>query len=127
MAIEHTITYEHSNAGNTVRKASIVSNGLEMNYSEPVANSVTDLAIACAFLVAKLKSIFMWTDVNMIIETNSSSAATNTFSLLANIPLVWTPDSYHANPFTANVTALFATNPGLVDGTLQIRMIVDPT
>lgn len=127
MAVEQTLVLEHNYGGTSKRLTEVVSSGQEINISEDIPNSSTDLEVACAFVAAKLKLCYVWATGTLLLETNSGGAPTNTFSLTADKPLVWTPNMYHANPFTANVTALFATNSSGATVTLNAKFVVDPT
>lgn len=85
----------------------------------------TDTAVALAFPYANIKAVILLADVAVTLETNSSSAATQTFSLLANVPKLWITGGDGSNPFTANVTTCFAT--AVAAGTLKVRVLYDPT
>ncbi len=71
----------------------------------------------------------MISDVAMTIETNSSSAADNTFTLAPGSPITWItgdPTFVDSNgDDVTNITSIFVTNT--TAGTLQICALVDPT
>ncbi len=107
--------------------------GARADIDEPVAVSTTNLPIAWAFAIAKLKSIIITSDRDLTLKTNSSGAPVNTFVLQAGVPIVWTAADGAAFQDTngtdvANVTSLFATNASADNvANLQIRALVDPT
>jgi hypothetical protein len=71
------------------------------------ANPTTDKELAIAFGFAAVKWVVMWATAACTIETNAHPHS-NTFSLLANKPLVWkSADGYFANPFTVDVTKMY--------------------
>jgi hypothetical protein len=64
------------------------------------------------------------------IETNSSSAPADTFTLKAGCPLVWYADGGLPNPFSVDVTKIYITNALLTaanDAVVELRMMLDAT
>jgi hypothetical protein len=127
MQIEEKVT-----AGSEEIAAVILISGaercdLDLSGDDVVGKTATDLEVAAAFKVAKLLGIYLVSDQNLKLETNSGSAPGNTINLVANKPLVWHPGNYFANPFTVNVTAFFFTNTSGEDATVRMKSIIDPT
>lgn len=99
--------------------------GLEVNISESITAG-TDTLVACVLDVSQMKSLYLYSDVAMTIETNSSSAPAATVTLVAEQAVVWSSTNGQTNPFgSTDVTALYITNGST--GTLTMRALVDPT
>lgn len=94
----------------------------------PVPSPSADLEIAIAFPVASLKSIFIYTDGTLTLETNDSGAPDDTFALVSGKVLAWNTQSLLPNPFSQDVTAMFATVAGGGETVnLTIIALVDAT
>lgn len=98
-----------------------------LELEESVANGSTDLAIVVAIDVSAVKAFYIISDVAMTIETNSGSSPTNTLSLVAGVPYLWTTDSYNTFKLTGDVTVMYATNASGSAGTLKLRVLQDAT
>jgi hypothetical protein len=73
--------------------------------------NTTNSPVAAAFLVADVVALYIVSDQNVTLKTNSTGSPANTIALKAGIPLVWVAAApYQANPFTTDVTAFFITN-----------------
>lgn len=125
----YRFTYAINAGGEIVSKTVNQDWGASQNLDEDIPSNQTDLAVAFALTIAKLKGFYMVSDVNMTVETNNGAAPDNTFTLLANQPVVWDISMANwfpiADLFSANVTSLFITNT--TAGTLTIRAVYDPT
>jgi uncharacterized protein (UPF0276 family) len=84
----------------------------------------TDQEVAFVLDVSQCKGFYMQSDVALTVETNSSSAPAQTFSLSAGVPLDWIFGDGNC-PVTIDVTKLFITS--VSNGTLKLRALVDPT
>lgn len=88
----------------------------------------TNLEIAIAFALAQLKSIFIFADGNLTLETNDGTTPDDTFALTSGKVLAWNTQSLLDNPFSVDVTAMFATVAGGGDPVnLTIIALVDVT
>lgn len=94
-----------------------------------IADSETDTLVSATIDISQVKHIFMLSTVDMTIETNSSSAPTDTWVLQANVPYVWNVDLgvYYTNKITADVTAIYLTNASGAAGTFQMEVLYDST
>lgn len=84
--------------------------------------------IDCVFAFADLKSIFILSDKNLTLKTNSSGAPDQTFTIKAGIPFAWSHNSGIANPFDTNVTKFFFVNAGATaddDASVKHRILHD--
>jgi len=135
MSISHILTHEINASSTVIRGQETVTAGSEVNISEEIPLNSTNLAVACAFANAKLKSFFAYSDVTLSIFTNEASTGTpqEKINLVAGIPFIWSLTQSFlgevgesaASPFDGNVTSIFVTNT--TAGTLVIRALVDPT
>lgn len=121
----HKVTVSMTTPGGQVAGSeSVYIAGRENNLDEDIPIS-TDLAVAFACIVAKVKTFFIKADQNMTVKTNSSGSPANTLTLIANKPYLWHSDSLDTFKLTVNVTGLFITNT--VAGKLTIACLEDPT
>lgn len=58
----------------------------------------------------------------LTVKTNSTSAPDNTLTLASGESIAWANGLESSNPFTANLTKIYVTNPGSDSGTLNIRI-----
>jgi len=89
--------------------------------------SPNDLEVALTLAKNQLKMLYLVADGAVTVKTNSKDAADDTFTLAANVPIVWYEGSGLANPFTADVTKLFMLTDETDDVTVDIRILVDAT
>lgn len=128
MAITHNLTLSwQSGEGASISKKVSATGGQEINISESVPDSSTDLQITCNVDVSALKSLYIVSDKDMTLETNSGSTPTDTLSLKAGVPIVWESNMGTTNPLTADVTALFATTGAVGAAILDFKALQDPT
>jgi hypothetical protein len=128
MAKTHKITYtlnRGTGGTNPSAQSIITSEGhIEDSVSIPVQ---ADKEVAVAFALADLKSIMVFVTGNLTLETNSGSAADNTFALKTDEPLIWNNKMKCANPFDEDVTAFFFTNATASPVTVDIYILLDVT
>jgi hypothetical protein len=80
-----------------------------------------DQVQAFAFPIATLQSVFILSDQNVTLKTNSSSSPANTINLKAGNPLCWSISSgYFACPFGVDVTQIFLTAPTATRFRMQV-------
>jgi len=83
-------------------------------------NSEYDLQIT----VAKIQSMVLYSDQNIVVKTNSTGSPGNTVNLTAKKQVVWNTDSPMAKPFTADVTKLFLSNSNTITAAaVRIRVL----
>lgn len=98
-----------------------------VEVSESVADSSTDAQINVAIDFSALGALLIVSDQDVTLETNNGTTPDDTFSLLANKPLIWFSDSYFDCPLTVDVTAVFITNSSGSTATITIRANQDAT
>lgn len=112
--------------GATIQQATTLSadHRHSANVTVPIAN---DQLYALALDVSQVKAVFLLSDQDLLLETNSSSSPANTLSLKANVPYIWYTNKPQALVFTTDITALYLTNASAAVATLKLEILVDPT
>lgn len=129
MPFTHTITRGLSRPGSEPSsQQAAVTGGLENNLSESIPDESADLAVGWNVDQSEIQSLYISSDQDVTIKTNSDSVPDDTFALKANQPIAWAVDDVGACPITADVTAgLFVTNASGAPAALEIYCLVDPT
>lgn len=83
----------------------------------------TDLEIDIVFTFANIQSFVMAADQNVTVKVNSATTPVPSITLKATAGLVWGHDYGVANPFTADVTKFYVSNPGAVDAKFSFRVL----
>jgi hypothetical protein len=122
VSIAHKITWSLQAQGVNVLSGSQVEAGdLQPMADVAVPAATTDQPATLAIVAAKLQVLFLVSDKDLTLKTNSPSAPANTFSLKAGAPLVWSKsEGYFANPLSADVTAIYLTNAGTAAARFQL-------
>lgn len=127
MAFSHTLRQAVSVGGWDVSQNNVYSADSQTSVDVEIPDSETDMLVNFALDVSQIESIFILSDQDLTLETNSGAAPDDTLSLLAGVPLVWTNDSYYANLLTTDITALYATNASGAAARLRIEAVHDAT
>lgn len=124
----HTLTISHTTNDGGTQSNSISETGTAyLEVAEPVANSETDYEIICAIDVSEIALLYIVSDQDVTLETNSGSEADDTLALKANEPAVWHTNSVHACPLGTDVTSVFITNASGAVANVKIRVLTDAT
>lgn len=124
MAFTHTLAWSYATSGDAVNSQLAATAESETRMDVAVPASSTDLLVAYTLDFSQCKGFFLLADAAMTVETNSSSAPDQTFTLAANVPVAWV-DGDGTCPVTDDITAIYVTSAA--GGTLKIRSLVDPT
>lgn len=127
MAFSHTITRQVNNGGETIAKTNTYSGDGRESRTIAVPDSTTDQLVNLTMDVSQIKSLYIVSNYAVTVETNSSSAPTNTIALVADTPLIWHTGSYYTNLLTADVTAIYLTNASGSAATVNIEIVHDST
>jgi hypothetical protein len=93
-----------------------------------VPGSTTDKQVNVAIDVSQLKSLFMMSTTDLLVELNNGTGDANDVALLANEPLIWWQGCGWDCPLKVDVTTgLYLTKAGAGDATVQMRFLVDAT
>ena len=121
MAQTLTINVTVGNSGSS----NVYSSGSITEISEAFAAS-NDQLFAFTLDVSQCKVLYLYSEVACTIETNSSSAADATVTLVAGQPVVWTSTNGQTNPFgSTDVARIYVS--AAATGTLTIKCLFDPT
>ncbi len=127
MSIEHQIDYKWSSGGRSHQDSVSQTGSGDITIEETVADSQTDSQIACDLDVSAMKTLYLESDQDVTIETNSADTPDDTINLTANNPIVWQTDGYTSNPFTVDVTDLYVTNASGSEATIKLESLYDAT
>lgn len=127
MSISHTMTLSWGSGGSFLSKSvALVSEG-ENNRDVSVPATTDDMEVDWDVNVARMKSLFILSDQDITINTNSSSVPADTLTPKANKPLIWYDGSGLANPLGTDVSRLFISNAGASAAAVSIRELEDST
>jgi hypothetical protein len=99
-------------------------NDLELSGTAPLIAGAVNSEFDMQITVAKIQSMVLYADQNVVIKTNSTGSPGNTVNLVAKKQVVWNTDSVMAKPFTTDTTKLFLSNSNTVTAaTVRIRVL----
>jgi hypothetical protein len=128
MSFVHKVTRSWSRGGDTLSITESISVDSEVNLDMQVASATTDGLHALALDVSQMKSMYLYSDRAVTLETNDGTTPGATVALAAGVPRIWSSTSGETNPFGAtDVTALYVTNASGAAANIKIRIGVDPT
>lgn len=126
--MKHTIQTHYATPEGIVVAASEEATGDGVVSFDGTAPVSATTEIDVAFDYTKLKACVLYASKAVTLKTNSSGAPDDTIALAAGQAITWTPASPLANPFTANVTKIYAVNAsGTNVPTLVFRFLLDVT
>jgi hypothetical protein len=128
VSFTHTMTRTWKGNGGSITlsgKTELVDSQ-ENNLDQQVTNGTTDLSVAYSLVRSKCTSLFIVSNADLTLKTNSSGSPDDTYALLAGIPLAWDEDNYLGLPFGADITTLYLTNASGQNATLKIRVLQHP-
>jgi len=103
------------------------TSGSLVSVDESIADSETDKQVDAAFDLTQVQSLYMSSDQDILVEGNDGAGIAGSVALKANIPYIWTQDTYDTVKFTADITALFITNASGSPAQFKLEVLVDPT
>lgn len=108
MAITTNVTKTVFSQSLNITRQAAHSGGVQVLLDEDIAASTTDAEFLFAIDISKLEVFAMMSTVDMTIETNSPSAAQETFALLAGQPVIF--EVGQTAIFAGDVTAVYVTS-----------------
>lgn len=127
MSITYTYTRQVNDGVNVLAYQDAVAAGESLNIDQTFTTGTTNQQLTSfAFVKTKLQAVFIVSDQNITIKTNSSGSPQETISLVANQPYFWTTNGYFANPFGGDVTTAYVTNSSGSTATLKVRGQITP-
>jgi hypothetical protein len=123
-SLSDTISISYTGNGKSVSsKLGTFTGAKDAGIAIVVPAGTTNMAVTVAFPFANIQSIVFDSTQNLTILTNSTSSPGNTISLNANFGIFWGQGFLAAKPLTADVTALYMTNPGATDAAFNFRVL----
>ncbi len=128
MSFTHRVTdsYTPGDSASIVSTRSLTGDN-QQAWEVAVAAETNDVQVLANVDLTYLKAVHITSDQDVTLETNSSSAADDTIALKANNALIWAHDSYFANPFSVDISALYFSNAGATAATVKIWILTDST
>ena len=127
MSHTHQITQSCQVGNRIVSNDNLYTGGSMTPVDEPIPDSSSDKLVVFTLDVSQVKSIYITSDQDLTVKTNDAGAPTDTLNLLADLPYIWTHNSYFTNKITADITALYVTNSSGAIANLKIEVVFDPT
>jgi hypothetical protein len=121
------LTFTWANGSNSLSYTITVTDEGTFELDVDLTSLQADKEVSAAFTLAALQSIYIYSDQDVTLETNSGSAPGDTFTIKGGKPFVWYKDSGVPNPFTVAVTKFFLTNLYAGAATVKIRGLKDAT
>ena len=107
MAITHTVAYNFSKDGSALTSfSSSESQDGEINLDVTIAAGASAFSVLCPITQTVVKSIFINCSADMTVVTKNGATTVNTFTFVANKPLIWQVGFPTAIPFSADFTTL---------------------
>lgn len=117
---KHTITTVYStDAGQVINIAENITGSTSRDIDAVIGPGATvqyDVNITASVV----QSMLMCADQPVSIATDQ-----DTITLRQNVPLVWTLNSWWANPITGPVSTVSITNNGPIDANVRIRVLAN--
>jgi hypothetical protein len=128
MSFVHKVTRSWARGGDALSITESIVVEQEVNMDFQVANAVTDGLHALTLDVSQMKTMYLYSDRAVTLQTNDGTTPDATVTLAAGIPNVWSSTSGATNPFgSTDVTELYITNASGAAANIKIRIGVDPT
>jgi len=125
----HTLTLNWTDGVNSIQQTVAKTASGDQKINEDIADSETDFPIAFALDVSAAEMIYILSDQDITLETNSGSEADDTLALKAGEPVHYWKGGPIANPFASevDVTGLYITNASGSTANLQMVALYDAT
>jgi hypothetical protein len=127
MPFTHTVSRNVSTLGTSVGGSETITAGAQLLLDEPIPNGSTNLSLVGTLDVSQIRSIFILSTQDVVLETNSGSSPANTINLVANKPYIWSTGDYSSLLLTTDVTGFFVTNATANVATFTLYALYDTT
>lgn len=124
MSITHNFSFGHTGGSAPLADAVAVQGELATEANIALAGAATNQQENIAFNHTNLRGVYIKSDQDVTLKTNSSGSPDNTITIKAGIPFVWVYQSGITNPFSAAVTTTYWTNAGSAAATIFMRTLV---
>ena len=122
MTVKHTLTKSWTGPAGGIQKSLPATGEQEINLDFLLPAGTTNQQRPLAFKIALLQSIFISSDQNITIKTNSTSTPSDTKNITGGDPYLATGVSA---PFSADVTTAYFTNAGTTGANVQVRCLTN--
>jgi hypothetical protein len=96
--------------GSRIQSSSTETGSTQTNLDIPIPAGVTNQLVAMSFIVANVQCLFLVSNQDVTLKTNSTTAPGNTLTLKAGIAYMWRKSAtYNALLFTVDVTGWYFT------------------
>src|SRR5262245_30376731 len=109
VGVTQTLTLNWNQDSTQIKASVSITQDGDLGYDGQIPAPSTDMQINMNMVVAKINMIYILSDQDLTIETNSGTTPATTLAVLAGKPVVWYTGCGLANPFTVNITAFFIT------------------
>jgi hypothetical protein len=127
VGFDHVITRKVAVGSGSVGGSVTKNAGARVSLDVDVANAVTNGEHILPINVSQVKSFFIVSDKDVLIETNDGTTPDDTLTLLAGIPYEWYEGSAATFELGTDVTSIFITNASGATARIQLEFIYDPT
>lgn len=125
MGYSHSLDIKWRGPGDSESQTITKSGTAQIMEELAFLNGAANVLKAIAFPVSALKFVYLCSDKDVLVETNSSSAPDDLIHLKAGVPYIWYEGAYDSCVFAATVTAFYLTNEGTGNGNLQVVIVYD--
>ena len=109
-------------------KTSTEADGAVTSVDAAIGDGQTDTAVVFALDFSQCTAFYLVSDQDVTFETNNATTPDDTIALLANVPYIWTEDSYDTFLIGTDITTnVFVTNASGSTANIKIRALVDST
>lgn len=124
------VTFQRNMSGisaSPLRSTQDVTADAIVAFDGTVAASQTDFLISLNLDVSQIRALFMLvTGGDVLLQSNDGTTPDDTITLKDGVALIWDSISgYFDNPFSADVTAIYATTSAGSQRSLQIYAVLD--
>lgn len=127
MAIPSELTIALTRGATDIRLVKTLSTEKAHDVDVTVPGGENEVEINWSLDITQAELIFILSDQDLTLKTNSSSEPGDTITLKADIPYFWMKDGGIDQPLSVDVTKLYATRAEGEDANLQIRSLADAT
>lgn len=124
MSISHSYSDSWQSGSNIISRSVTMTGTEEINLDFSLAANTTAQAEPMVFNKTSLQSIYIVSDQNISILTNSSTEPQETLTIKASVAFSWNISSGIPVPFAGNVTAFYFTNATATAANISVRTLV---
>jgi len=129
MSFEHTIKQDWASGARGINGTKAYTGDGQTSEDVAVAKNASDLHVVIGIDVSEIQSVFMLCDQDLTVCTNDVAGGSpdETISLKANVPYIWTTDSYDSNLLATDITDLYLTEGDVAACTFQLEVLLEST